>query len=118
MTSCEPDNEDNNINRRDDYLGIWDCVENSGISAPQFYVVDIISGTASSEIIINGLYNISNTLVKAEIDELKISIPAQVSENISFSGSGLANAHVDQINLSFIANDGRGDDVIKAVLMQ
>ncbi len=118
VISCQQDddNDDNPGNVRDNYLGVWDCVENTGFSAPQFYTIDIIAGSESSEIIITGLYNISGTQVQATVDGLMISIPSQTSEGIAFSGSGQANADFNQVNLNFTANDGSGNDVVEAVL--
>ena len=119
VASCQQDDTNDNgpnTNLRDDYLGTWNCVENTGISSPQFYIVEITAGNGNSDIVINGLYNISGTTVRAVIDGLMITIPSQTSNDISFSGSGQANTDLNQVNLNFTANDGSGNDVIEAVL--
>jgi len=117
LVSCQDDNGDDNPGSvRDDYLGVWECVENTGVAAPQFYTVNVTAGNGSDKIIINGLYNISGTEVSATIDGLNVSIPSQTSEGISFSGSGQANSDIDQLNLNFTANDGSGNDNVEAVL--
>lgn len=115
VVACEPD-EDEDVILRDEYLGTWNVNETTGWNAPQFYTVQITEGNDENDILINGLYNISGTRVRASTDGYQLSIPQQSSENIQFSGSGQANADFDQLSISFFANDGSGVDSVDAIL--
>ena len=115
LNSCVPDDDDGII-LRSDYIGIWDVNETEGNFAPQFYSVNISAGTGEDEIVISGLYNTPGTQVQASINGPSISIPSQQTGGISFSGSGQANDGLTRIDLSFTANDGTGNDQVKAVL--
>lgn len=117
FTACaEEDNPDDPGAIRDNYLGVWQVTENTGINAPQFYRVEIVAGSSDSEIIIEDLYNVSGTEVRALIDGTELTIPNQSTASITFQGSGSANADFDQISLSFTANDGTGPDNVEAIL--
>lgn len=116
LTSCEEDDDINDVNLRDDYLGTWNANETTGWNAPQFYSVEINRGAASDEILIEGLYNNPDIEVAATVSGFDLSIPSQTSDSIQFSGSGQANADFDQITINFTANDGTGNDEVKAVL--
>lgn len=118
VVACEEDQSDPTIDFIAEYTGTWDVIENTGINAPQVYEVQITRGSGDNEIVINGLYNISNTAVTASINEFSLTIPNQQSESIHFEGSGEANADFDQITLNFTADDGSGDDEVEAVLTQ
>ncbi|MEQ9261698.1 MAG: hypothetical protein RLP14_00920 [Owenweeksia sp.] len=115
VVSCAEDNDDD-INFIAEYTGTWDCKENTGINAPQVYKLSIQRGINDQEIIINNLYNLSGTAVKANINGFSLTIPQQTSDGVSFSGSGSAGAEFQEINLNFTANDGSGDDKVSAVL--
>jgi hypothetical protein len=115
--ACEEDLLDQNpAEHRVNYLGVWNVTESTGINHPQFYTVDISEGVDPDEIVINGLYNESASQVRAVIDGNQLSIPLQNSANISFQGSGQANADYSLISLSFTADDGAGPDNIEATL--
>ncbi len=113
--SCAQDTDIGEIDYQERYTGRWSCEEKTGINAPQFYDVQIETGSDGTEIIIKNLYN-SPTSLTANIAELNVSIPTQSSNGISFSGSGKANADFEQIVLNFVANDGSADDRVQAVL--
>lgn len=118
LGACETDdpNEDPAANR-DKYLGLWQVTENTGINHPQFYQVSIVAGDADDEIVIQGLYNEPNSKVAALIAGSQLTIPSQISEGVSYLGSGTANADFTQIALSFTADDGSGPDQVEAVLV-
>lgn len=116
FTSCAEDEDPVGITR-DDYLGVWQVSENTGWNAPQNYSVEIITGSADDEIIIEGLYNVANTQVICIVNGTALSIPSQNTEGILFSGLGSANSDFDQISLSFTADDGSGEDNVEAVLI-
>jgi|AACY02.2.fsa_nt_gi hypothetical protein len=102
--------------QRDPYLGTWDVNENTGFGAPQFYTINISTGGADDEIVLEGLYNLTATRVVAIVDGTQLSIPQQNTAGIIFQGSGQANADFDQIALSFSADDGAISDNVEAVL--
>lgn len=119
VAGCEPDNQDEDpLSIRDKYLGSWKVTENTGINHPQFYTVNIVAGDTEDEVVIEGLYNLSNTKVAAQISGIQLSIPNQRSAEVNFIGSGSANADYDQIALSFTADDGSGPDNVEAVLVK
>lgn len=103
-------------NYQDKFVGNWSALEKTGINAPQSYVVEIVRGGTPNEIWIKGLYNNPAVQVKAELFGLELDIPFQSSDSISFTGSGKANIAFDQITIDFTANDGSGDDYVKAIL--
>ncbi len=115
VVSCEdePLPEDN---FQDQFVGKWSVLEKTGINAPQSYVVEIVRGGSQNEIFIKGLYNNPFIQVKAELFGLELEIPFQTSDSISFVGSGQANIDFNQITIDFTANDGSGDDKVKAIL--
>ena len=115
VVSCAKDNDDD-INFVAEYTGTWDCNEKTGINAPQIYKVNIQRGSSDQEVIINQLYNLPNTAVRANINGFNLTIPQQTSAGVSFSGSGSADAEFGQISLTFTANDGSGDDQVSATL--
>ncbi|MDZ7848903.1 MAG: hypothetical protein U5L96_20460 [Owenweeksia sp.] len=113
--ACEVD-PDVPENLRDEYLGQWDVNETTGWDAPQFYPVNIKAGTADDVIIIEQLYNVSGTQVRAMVSGFNLNIPLQTSQGIEFKGDGQANSDFDQLSINFTANDGTGPDDIEAVL--
>ena len=115
LNSCEPDNN-SEIIFRDDYLGIWDANETEGNLAPQFYVVTIAAGPGQDELYISGLYNTPGTEVLVTVNGPTFVIPSQSTSGITFSGSGLSDNQLTSISLNFIANDGTGNDQVRAVL--
>lgn len=115
IISCEEDPLPGE-NYQDQFVGNWNVLEKTGINAPQNYVVEIVRGGTQDEIFIKGLYNNPSIQVKAELFGLELDIPFQTSEGISFIGSGQANIGFDQITIDFKANDGSGDDQVRAVL--
>gem|GEM_PF-442403 len=102
---------------RDNYLGQWLVTENSGRFAPQSYSVEIIAGAADSEMVIEGLYNLPDTRVRATVDGLSLAIPNQTTGGVNFKGSGTSNADYDQVALTFTADDGTGADNVEAVMV-
>ncbi len=115
LKACVPDN-DAGVIFRDDYLGIWDVNETEGAFAPQFYVVTITAGPGEDDILISGLYNTPGTEVLVTVNGPSLNMPSQQSAGIMFSGSGLADNDLSSIALEFTANDGTGNDQVKAVL--
>lgn len=117
-TACEDDlgNNESPVPNASDWTGSWEVLEKTGFSAPQVYTLRISEGNSSSEVILEGLYNISSVRLEASVDEFELTIPAQSSEGISFVGTGSAAVAFDQITLNFEANDGSGADVVEAVL--
>lgn len=116
VLSCQDDDPVDTPNARDNYLGVWECTEKTGINAPQIYTLNIVEGSQDDEIVFMGLYNINGTQVTARVDGLNFVISSQLSEGFTFSGSGSINASSDQINLDFETDDGATVDQIEAVM--
>lgn len=116
VTSCAADEDLNEPQSfQEKYVGVWDCEENTGNNAPQFYTVTISAGTSEEDLIISNLYNLPTTL-NAVISGINISIPTQTSNGLVFSGSGKANADFEQISLTFSVNDSATADQVTALL--
>ena len=113
--SCtdDPDGLDMNSDRSQ-YLGTWDVTETEGFSAPQKYRMVISADTGAEGVILEGLYNISATRVRATVQGRDLNIPNQEEEGIQFFGYGEASESYDRIDLNFTANDGGGPDRVKA----
>jgi len=99
---------------RSQYLGTWEVTESEGFSAPQKYSLVISADTGAKGIILEGLYNIPGTRVRASVQGRDLNIPNQESEGIQFFGYGKASAAFDRIDLNFTANDGSGPDQVEA----
>lgn len=117
--SCERDTTLSTVDYQSEYIGVWDCNERTGMNAPQFYEITITAGPSDNSIIINNLYH-NGTAVNAIISSgFTLDIPDQSSNNISFIGTGSANADFQQITLNFTANDGAsGNDDVEAILIK
>jgi len=117
VISCETDDpfEDPAANR-EPYLGVWQVSESGGMLGNQSYSVEITAGNQLDEIIIEGLYNESQSRVVALITGLSLSIPSQSSAGITYEGSGQANANFLQIRINYTADDGAGPDNVEAIL--
>lgn len=107
--------EEPDIAFRDEYIGVWNCREITGINAPQTYLVNISAGSGVNDLIITNLYS-SGTSYDGVVSRLEVRISPQSSNGISVSGAGIINKDFNQIELDFAANDGSGADEVKAVL--
>ena len=114
IVGCEGDiNPD--VNLRDEYLGGWSANDKEGWNAPAFYDISIVSGSDPDMILIKGLYNHPNVELGAYVTDYEVEIPTQMSDSITFAGSGKANVDFDQITFEYTANDGSGSDEVKTV---
>lgn len=114
IVGCEEDiNPD--VNLRDEYLGGWSANDKEGWNAPAFYDISIVSGSDPDMILIKGLYNHPNVELEAYVTDYEVEIPTQMSDSITFAGSGKANVDFDQITFEYTANDGSGSDEVKTV---
>lgn len=116
LASCEKEPVDDGKNYQQEFIGTWNVLEKTGLNAPQSYTVEITAGANENKIIIKGLYNRPDVVLNAELYGLTLDIPAQTADSISFVGSGKANVNFDQITIDFVANNGTGDDQVKAIL--
>lgn len=114
IVGCE---EDINpvVSLRDEYLGGWSANDKEGWNAPAFYDISIVSGSDPDMILIKGLYNHPNVELEAYVTDYEVEIPTQMSDSITFAGSGKANVDFDQITFEYTANDGSGSDEVKTV---
>lgn len=114
IVGCEEDiNPD--VNLRDEYLGGWSANDKEGWNAPAFYDISIVNGSDPDMILIKGLYNHPNVELEAYVTDYEVEIPTQMSDSITFAGSGKANVDFDQITFEYTANDGSGSDEVKTV---
>lgn len=117
VISCETDDpfEDPAANRAR-YLGTWQVSESGGMLGNQAYSLEITEGDQLDEIIIEGLYNESQSRVVALVSGLSLTIPNQSSAGLTYEGSGQANANFLQIRINYTADDGAGPDNVEAIL--
>lgn len=114
IVGCEEDiNPD--VNLRDEYLGGWSANDKEGWNAPAFYDISIVIDSDPDMILIKGLYNHPNVELEAYVTDYEVEIPTQMSDSITFAGSGKANVDFDQITFEYTANDGSGSDEVKTV---
>jgi len=117
LQSCEIEQDDNNS--RADFLGVWTCNEIEGELAPQTYAVEIYAIGLSNSVGIIGLYNQgSGFVLNGEISGRNLLLPLQTVNGINIGGSGTIGTSLDQITLNFTANDGSGNDQVKAILQR
>lgn len=114
IVGCEEDTNPD-VNLRDEYLGGWSANDKEGWNAPAFYDISIVSGSDPDMILIKGLYNHPNVELEAYVTDYEVEIPTQMSDSITFAGSGKANVDFDQITFEYTANDGSGSDEVKTV---
>jgi len=113
--ACAEDSE--TLDLRENWVGIWTCSEVQGDFAPQTYQVEIIEKIGPTYVAIKGLYNQGQGFnLEADVDGYFIEIPKQTVNGIEISGSGDLDSKGDLITLFFNANDGSGDDAVKAIL--
>lgn len=114
IVGCEEDTNPD-VNLRDEYLGGWSANDKEGWNAPAFYDISIVIGSDPDMILIKGLYNHPNVELEAYVTDYEVEIPTQMSDSITFAGSGKANVDFDQITFEYTANDGSGSDEVKTV---
>lgn len=113
LQSCEID--DTEVSDRTNYLGKWTCNEIEGEFAPTSYPITIESYGSGNSIRIRGLYNQGNNFsVEAGVSGRSLFIDQQTINGITISGSGVLSGNLNLLTLNFIANDGSGNDNVKA----
>ncbi len=117
LSSCMKEDVQVTPNFQDEFIGFWDVLETTGKYKPQNYTVEITAGDNIDELIIIGLNKRPDIKVRAVLNAYDLSIPSQYPDSIFFSGSGTATFSFDQINMSFVVDDGWGADSIEAVLI-
>jgi hypothetical protein len=102
-------------NDREDFLGFWTCNEFEGDFAPQTYTIEIYASGSGNDVRIEGLYNQGNNfIVSGEVSGQTLFIDQQTVDGITLSGSGTMKSTLDEFSLNFTANDGSGNDNVKA----
>lgn len=115
VVGCAEDTSPDDYSIREEYLGEWSANDREGWNAPAFYDIMITAGDDADQIYITGLYNHPSVVLEAYINDYEVEIPSQISDSISFAGSGKANVDFDQITFDYTANDGSGSDEVKTV---
>ena len=120
LTGCgkddetQPENPSTSSDPRAGFIGQWAISENSSQTGVATYNVNIADSTNASYVLISYLWG-THTKVRATVSGSNISVPTQIVEGNSFSGSGtLANAH--RINLTYYVNQGGSIDTVVAAL--
>jgi len=101
------------------FLGNWTCNEYQGDFAPQTYNLEIYAIGTGEQVGLAGLYNQGPSfVVVAEVSGSSLFISTQTVDGITIAGSGTMTSNLDQINLNFSADDGSGNDQVKATLLR
>ncbi len=101
---------------REDLLGTGRCNEYEGDFATQTYTIQVDAKGSGNNVNIFGFYNVGNGLpVVGEVQGSSLYIYPQTVDGIQFSGTGTMNNTLDQVEISFSANDGGGTDQVRAM---
>jgi|ERR1019366_596092 hypothetical protein len=95
------------------FPGNWHNSENSSINGPATYPITVTDSTALI-ILFSYLYGF-HTKINATIINNNFTIPSQVIEGNSVSGSGVL-ANSTRINMIYVVNNGLNKDTVTAVL--
>ncbi len=115
FTSCKKteDTAPSTSTANNGFSGSWHNSENSSINGPATYPVTIKAPTPST-ITIDSLYGF-HTKINATVINNNFTIPSQVIEGNSVSGSGVL-ANSTRINMIYVVNNGLNKDTVTAVL--
>jgi len=117
LNACTIESDPNND--REVFLGNWTCNEYQGDFAPQTYNLEIYAIGSGDRIGLAGLYNQGPSfVVVAEVSGSSLFISTQTVDGITIAGSGTIASNFDQISLNFSADDGSGNDQVKATLLR
>jgi hypothetical protein len=94
----------------DSIYDTWYCVENSEIYNETNYYVDLSKHpTEDGKIIIDNFYNLGYGIeVTASLSGFSISIPSQIVDGNTISGSGTITSGYKTIDFSYTVDDGGG----------
>ena len=95
------------------FVGNWYDSENSSNSTNTYQVV--IEAPNTSTILFTNLYGFHVTKISANISNNNFTIPSQIVEGNNVSGSGVLTTP-NQINMTFVVDNGLNSDNVTAVL--
>lgn len=114
LASCEDATDIDNP--REPFLGLWTVTETEGELAPQTYGIEIYAIGLQNDVGITGLYNQGGGFVlQGEVSGRTLLIPLQNVGGLLIGGSGTIDSDFNQIEFNFTANDGSGNDQVKAI---
>lgn len=115
IQSCQPDDGTDTGDIRDEYVGTWQCEEESTEHGPSSYNVSITKGTSDDIIKVSNLYNIgtSNEVLLTVVDN-SITISSQTVDGNTFSGNGTSTINFDQFTLDYQVIGGGDTDNVKS----
>lgn len=115
LVACEDDVV--NVDDRTQWLGAWTCNESSGAFAPQSYTITIYEGVQLDEVEVSGLYNQGSSFtLYANVYNKQLVIPTQTVDGITINGNFNLNTSGTSASVTFVANDGTGDDEVSGSL--
>lgn len=107
-TSCKKDD----MPDRDKFLGAYSVVETCGGGNDAYDLTIIESGSSEDAIVVANFYNWGGQL-SATVDGNNITIPSQLNDGLTFSGSGTISDNTLTIN--FMVSDGTNSDTCNAI---
>lgn len=115
MISCEKDNETDTGDIREEYVGQWNVTEVNSILGTSNYTAEIIKADIDETILVKNFHNLGNTVsVQFDLSDNKISIPNQVKNDNTISGSGTSTINYDKIELTYTVIAGGDTENVTA----
>ena len=106
-TSCSDDEPD-----RDKFLGAFSAIETCGGGNDTYDITILESGSGENAIIINNLYDWDES-ASATVSGSSVTIPSQLLDGLTFSGSGTISDNTLTIN--FVVSNGTDSDSCNAI---
>ncbi len=114
FSSCEIDEANPNAELRDEYVGEWNCVENSSQFGQSAYKVTISKDPGNFDyILIQNFYNSNTARVRVFDNELVIE-PQLINSTDSVFGGGSSSVNYDSFTLDYTVDDGGTLDEVRS----
>jgi hypothetical protein len=115
--SCQKDLLDS-TDPRDNIVGDWNCSEQGNVFGSMTYPVIITKSVSDTvTVYIDNFYKLGSGIkAYAKMNSMAVSIPSQVVDGYTISGSGTIASNYKTISFSYLVNDGSGEiDHVSAV---
>lgn len=107
VASCEDLTD--SLSPRDKIADTWKCAETDSHGSTDNFLVEITADNTTLTGVKIQNFNNLNITVKATLASSIITIPSQVVDGFTISGSGTIKSNYEQISLTYSIEDGSGD---------
>jgi hypothetical protein len=116
MISCETDDVDKDSGDiRDEYVGDWNCNENSSLFGTSNYSISITKSESEGEVWIKNFHNLGdNVSARIMVEDNNIDLPLQVFESNEVEGSGTSAVNYKEMTLTYTAKSGGDNENVTA----